>query len=94
MLTFDPKNKKASLKITKSSDREEISIQKLIFEPKRNLTNERKAFDIIPFDIQAWNELDLTPWWKDLTNSDIKPSILSKVDKIDFMEVNAAKYIK
>jgi uncharacterized protein (DUF608 family) len=77
-LSLDPHTKKASLKITRTfDDGEDISLKKIIIEPMGQPCSNRKAIDIGEFPVQPGNVLDLTRWWKDLTNAVIRSAVLS-----------------
>lgn len=80
LLSMDPKTKKASLKITKTFGGRGVTIMKIFIEPMGRPTSERKTIDIGEFVVQQGNMLDLSPWWKELTDADSKPRILQSSD--------------
>lgn len=92
-LTLNPKTKKASLKIIKTFGDENITIERLVVQPTGKPTTAQKAIEIKPFTIKAGNALELSSWWNELTDSDLKKGILKEADKVDFKYVDRDKYL-
>ena len=88
VISLDPKSNKASLKITKTFGGDIYSIKKLIIEPIGIPTTDRKEITINEFKLVNGAELDLSPWWKEITAGDLKKPVLPNADKVEFMQVD------